>query len=369
MLGLTRKVALLLSFSGIAQAGYGATPLSVAGLEQFLTATSKESDGQSAKKLAEIDLTQRLSPAELSRWLDRMPGQKSRQALLAMADKSAFLDLPPQQIPPARPPDTAAQRRMLTLSHDYIHKTIHQLPNIFARRVTASYQETLWEHWLPETGLIRYEPLHFVGQYSADVLYRNGGEEAHDNSQKQRRHPVGLQTSGEFGLLQTVLDDAVQGKVSWSHWEQGADGLLAVYRYTVPAEKSHYQVGSSWLPNPKAEHRVVLQQFTGYQGEIAMDPSSGTILRLMLVADPKPEERLAKANILVDYGPVVLDGKTYICPLHSVALSLAADIQVYSVLNQPAPRFLQTSLNDVVFDHYHLFHADAHILNAMPEQP
>jgi hypothetical protein len=112
-----------------------------------------------------------------------------------------------------------------------------------------------------------------------------------------------------------------------------------------------------------------LQQFTGYQGEIAMDPSSGTILRLMLVADPKPEERLAKANILVDYGPVVLDGKTYICPLHSVALSLAADIQVYSVLNQPAPRFLQTSLNDVVFDHYHLFHADTHILNAMPEQP
>jgi hypothetical protein len=112
--------------------------------------------------------------------------------------------------------------------------------------------------------------------------------------------------------------------------------------------------------------RVVFQQFSGYRGEIAIDPATGTILRLMLIADAKPTDRLTQANILVEYGPVVLDGKTYVCPVRSVALSVAAGVQYYSAQNQPAPRFLQTSLNDVVYERYHLFHADARIVSATP---
>lgn len=367
MHGLTRKVALLLWLFGIALPGLAATSISVANLEQLLATTPHQPDGQLAKKLSALELTQRLNSARLSHWLDELPGQKARQALLALADKSAFLDPPPEEIPPIQPPNSAAQHRMLALSLDFINKTIHQLPNLFATRVTSSYQETLWEHWLPESGLTRYEPLHFVGRYTADVQYRNGGEEAHTDLPKQSRRPVGLQTSGEFGLLGTVLEDAAQSELSWSRWEQGGGGRLAVYRYIVPAEKSHYQVGSSWLQTEKGGHRVVFQQFSGYRGEIAIDPSTGSILRLVLIADAKPTDRLAEANILVEYGPVVLDDKTYICPVRGVALSLAAGVQVYSAQNQPAPRFLQTSMNDVVFERYHLFHADARILSATPD--
>jgi hypothetical protein len=60
---------------------------------------------------------------------------------------------------------------------------------------------------------------------------------------------------------------------------------------------------------------------------------------------------------------MVLDSKTYICPQRSVALSVAAGTQAYSPQGQPAPRLLETSLNDVAFERYHLFHADAKILN------
>ena len=222
--GLIRKVALLLWLFGIGLPVFAANPISVEELEKLLAAAPDKRDAQVAKKLSDLELTQRLNSVKLSRWLIELPGPKAQEALLALADMSAFLDLPPSEIPATVAPDSAAQRRMLLLTMDYIGKTIRQLPNLFATRATTSYQETLWEHWTAESGLIRYEPLHFVGRYSADVLYRDGGEEVHTDEPKHTRRPLGLETSGEFGLLGTVLEDAVQSKLYWSHWEQGAAG-------------------------------------------------------------------------------------------------------------------------------------------------
>ncbi len=363
--GLTRKAGLLLLLFGTGLHGFAANPISVDELERLLATASAQHDAQLARKLSTLELTQRLNSIKLSHWLSELPGEKEQQAFLALADKSVFLDLPPAEIPATAAPDATAQHHMLALSLDYIGKTIRQLPNLFATRATTSYQETLWLHWVPESGLIRYEPLHLVGRFSADVLYRDGGEQAHWDSQKHVRRPPGLETSGEFGLLGTVLEDAVQSKLAWSHWEQSVNGPLAVYRYTVPAEKSHYKVGSSWLKNADGG-RVIFQQFSGYRGEIAIDPATGTIFRVVLSADTKPDDPLLEANILVEYGPIVLDGRTYVCPVRSVALSVASEKQLYSVVGKAAPRFLQTSLNDVVFERYHLFHADAHIVGASP---
>ena len=359
--GLIRTIALLPLLFGAGLPSPAANPISVQELERRLADAPGQRDAQVARRLSNLELTQRLNSIKLSRWLIELPGPKSQEALLQLADLSAFLDLPAAEIPATAAPDSAAQRRMLSLSLDYIGKTIHQLPNLFATRVTTSYLDTLWEHWTAESGLIRHEPFHVVGRYSADVLYRNGGEEVHPDEPKSTKRAHGLQTSGEFGLLGTVLEDAVKSKLYWSHWEQGTTGSLAVYRYSVPAEKSHYEVGSSWLQKPGAS-RVVFQQLSGYEGEIAIDPSTGTILRLVLRADSKPTDPLVKANILVEYGPVVLDGRTYICPVRSVAISVGSGMQVFSKQGQPAPRLLQTSLNNVKFEQYHLFHADARIL-------
>jgi hypothetical protein len=360
--GLIPKIVLLLLSFAIGPPAFAANPISVEDLEHLLANAPDQPDAQLARRLSNLELSQRLNSVKLSRWLIELPGPKARQALLALADMSAFLDLPPAEIPATAAPDSTAQRRMLSLSLDYISKTIRQLPNLFATRATTSYQETLWEHWTPDLGVIRHEPLHLAGRYSADVLYRDGGEEVHPDEPKHTKRPLGLQTSGEFGLLGTVLEDALQSHLDWSHWEQAAAGSVAVYRYSVPAEKSHYEVGSSWIRDANGK-RDVFQQFSGYRGEIAIDPSAGTILRLVLRAEAKPTDPLVEANILVEYGPIVLAGKTYICPMRSVALSVGSGIQIFSQQGQPAPRLLQTSLNDVAFERYHLFHADARILN------
>ena len=151
----------------------------------------------------------------------------------------------------------------------------------------------------------------------------------------------GLTTTGEFGpILYTALLDATQGNLTWSHWEQGpAAALRAVYRYTVTAEKSHYSVDG---------------QFPGYRGEIAIDPSNGTILRLVLRADPNPSIPLLRAEVMVEYGPVELGGKMYICPLKGIALSADAK---------------QWWLNDVAFEQYHLYRGSARVLPGYSEVP
>jgi hypothetical protein len=362
--GLIRQIALLFWLFGIGLPAFAATPISVEKLEQWLAAAPGKSDAQIARRLSNLELMQRLNSVKLSHWLSALPGPKAQQALLALADMSAFLDLPPSEIPSSAAPDPAAQHRMLLLCQNYIGNTIRQLPNLFATRATTSYQENLWEHWTADSGLIRYEPLHLVGRYSAAVLYRDGGEEVHPDEQKHISAPPGLQTSREFGLLGIVLEDAVQSKLYWSHWEQGASGPVAVYRYSVPAEKSHYEVGSSWVRDSRG-NRVVIQKFSAYRGEIAIDPSNGTILRLLLSAVAKPTDPLVKADLLVEYGPIVLAGKTYVCPVRSVALSIGSGKQFFSQQAQPAPRLQQTSLNDVAFERYHLFHADARIVSGL----
>ena len=263
---------------------------------------------------------------------------------------------------------------MMALTVDYATKTIHQLPNFFATRVTTSFRDEpeIYERpkmeWFPfyrPLPVTRQSPLRSVGQYSTTVLYRKGREEVHSSAaQSKSGGPQGFTTSGEFGpILGTAMLDAAQSTLIWSHWEQGAAGPEAVYRYAIPAEKSHYEVEygctrglAPQIPGPH------VPQFSAYQGEITVDPANGTILRLVLRAYPKPTDPFVDADIVVEYGPVEIGGKTYICPVRSVALSLAENCE----LPGSSPALLQTLLNDVVFQEYHLFRSHTRVLTGNP---
>ena len=78
-------------------------------LEQMLDAANEEHDGELAKQLAGLELSERLSSSQLSLWKDRLRGKKSRAALVALADESAFLDPPAAEI-------LSTQRPILTRS-------------------------------------------------------------------------------------------------------------------------------------------------------------------------------------------------------------------------------------------------------------
>jgi hypothetical protein len=297
-------------------------------LEQILTVDHGKRDGKVASELSGLEMTARLSTAALSRYETYLPGRQARQALLALADRSAFLDPPADEIPAMAKPDPAAQRKMLTLAIDYVSKTIRQLPNLFATRATTSFEDNLWTR----------TKLRPAGTYSAIVRYRDGDEQI--GSALFASLAPGLTTSGEFGpILGTALLDAAHGNLTWSHWEQGAAGPEAVFRYAVTADKSHY---------------VVDGEPCAYYGEIAIDPETGTVRRVVLRGDMEPPSTFLSANIMVEYGPVELGGKTYICPLRGVALS---------------QELASGYVNDVIFEQYHLYHATARILPGRDDGP
>jgi hypothetical protein len=227
-----RKVALLLLMAAIAFPALSATSVTGDQLEQILVAAHGKPDAKVAKQLLGLELTERLSATRFSRFREGLSGSEARRALMALADMSAFLDLPATEVPVIAKPGSEAQREMISLMVTYVKTTIHQSPNFFATRLTTSFQGN------PSSGGHALRP---DGKRSGIVVYRDGEENL--NSSGAESNVPGLTTSGEFGpILAGAFLDAAQGNLTWSHWEQGATGPQAVYRYAVSAEKSHYRV-------------------------------------------------------------------------------------------------------------------------------
>ena len=343
---------------------FAARQLTVAQFEQLLLADNGDSDAKLAGQLAGVELSERASASRLARWESDFPGPRTREALIELADTSSFLDLPPADIPPTAPPDREAERQMLSRTIDYASKTIQALPNFMATRETIHFEDTPSHPVSDQFQVGRlnsvaagdqtdYRPIHVAGKSAVAVAYRDGHEvvDATTTKARSREPDVGLTTFGEFGpILSVVLADAVRSHMEWGYWEQRADGLTAVFRYQVAQPQSRYLV--SFIGGPDNGHT-----YPAYHDEIAIDPATGSVLRLTVVSDLAPLFQMIDTAILVGYAPVVIGDRTYICPVRGVALSKMPA----SGSTQTSPS-LQTRLNDVTFTEYHLFRADVRII-------
>ena len=189
-----RTVALLLLVAGITFPALAATSVTGDQLEQILVAAHGKRDAKVAKQLLGLELTERLSTTRFSSFREDLPGSKTRQALMALADMSAFLDLPATEIPVIAKPDPEAQHEMISLMMNYVKTTIHQLPNFFAN---SPYHVVF-------SAICRQETLlsHPNGRHSAIVLLpRRRG--------KVEFHWVRIQSAeaDHIGRIWTYLDD------------------------------------------------------------------------------------------------------------------------------------------------------------------
>ena len=118
------------------------------------------------------------------------------------------------------------------------------------------------------------------------------------------------------------------GGMNWSRWERAPAGRMAVFRYEIPPDKSLYECGSAVFPTGMAHKSF--QRYVGYHEEIGIDPESGAILRLAFQADLKSTTPMTRSDIMIEYGPVEIGGKTYICPLRSVSIMRARSVRILS---------------------------------------
>jgi hypothetical protein len=92
---------------------FAAKRVTVAQLEKTLTAIHGKTDSQIARQIYDLELSERLSAAKLEQWQKEFSGSEARQALVALADQSAFFDPPPAENPTTAAPDADSQRQLL----------------------------------------------------------------------------------------------------------------------------------------------------------------------------------------------------------------------------------------------------------------
>jgi hypothetical protein len=359
--------------------------LTVSQLEQTLNAvsTAHKLDAEIARQISGLELTERLTEVTLDGLNKRFaPGPYTSIALQLLADRSAFLDPPPSELPPTPAPDAATQQHLLEAAQRFAIETLPRLPNLLATRTTFNFDDSPQEG--PKGGYSERLGLHLVGTSKAEVSVLNEREHSSAVAESASTHVQGgLLTWGEFGsTLLIILSDSSQGKITWSHWEQTSSGLLAVFHYQVPKALSHYEIDT---PVERPQHNGgsnrwamtggmgammagskigMIHTKPAYEGSLWVDPSTGTILRVSLVADLKGNSTFERGAILVDYGPVRIADKMYICPVRSLALS-SAPATVDSIVEGATTEWL----NENLFTGYHIFASTSRILPAASAPP
>jgi hypothetical protein len=346
-----------------------AIPATVEDVQRIVARDKGKPDVDVARQLSGLELTEKMSSAKLKLLERDVSGTKSRWALVALADASVFLRPAAANVLPQAPPDADEQQRMIGLTRKYVDKTLPKLPNFYATRTTIRFEGL--ESWRPaKAGFHNDSSWRQVGSSTVVVAYRNGKEVVDPREWGEHpSHPEGdgMSARGIFGpILSVVIFDAEDGEMTWDRWERGSAGTLAVFRYRVPQEHSHYSIG---IRSRSSDERGAVQA-TEYHGEVTIDPATGTIQFLTVQADQPLGSPILRSDIMVEYGPVELGGKTYTCPIRSVAIGLdSMEFMGVYPFGQSAPTSHVTLLRDGTYGDYHLFRADARILTGNNPAP
>jgi hypothetical protein len=362
-----------------AATGPAAGGVTVNQLDDLLARLHKANDKSTAREIAGLQLTERVSAERLARWQADPHGERTRAALLALADAAAFLPPPATEIPATAAPDMPAQDEILTRTIAYVKETFPKLPDFLALRTTTAFEVTTepFLHsqestWMPLQGTrgkhstaqalgpakasgLPDGQLFWTGSTDQVITYRGGKEEveAEPGNSEAGKPFFSLTTTGEFGpILKVILTEAPRENIVWDHWERRAGATMAVFHYSVPHDRSHFGFAFT---------RDQVPEFPAYHGEIAVEPASGRVLRITLLTRAHDPAANHDAAILVEFGPAQIGGITYTVPVHGVAMANSFD----AYANQDAEPMLaayQTSINDIAFTNYHVFRTKSRIV-------
>jgi len=348
---ILRGLVLIAMLTASVLPGLAMRHLTVAQLEKMLTSdvAKHHSDDDMRREFGSFDLTERLTDATRNRISTSLNlGPQTTLALQLMADESAVLDPPASELPTTPPPDAAAAKKILDSATSYVTSTLPHLPDFLATRTTYTFNDTAQilkvNEWPEPVGL------HLIGQTSREITFRDDKEVATATAQTVKAsaaaptqaHPAdrGLQAYGEFGpLLGLVFVDSAKGTVRFHHWEQTPAGPVAVYRYQVPKAESHYSVnycclfdglrtstrgggrrgGGGATGTVQTDASTVFHKVPAYHGSLFIDPATGVVLRITVEAEVG-DGPVSRADTVIEYGPVTIGEKKFICPLRSMNL-------------------------------------------------
>lgn len=299
-------------------------------------------------RLVEIELTERMSTLTLYRLVGQYKlGAHAQMVLEQMANRSALLPLPENEQVPQGAPDPDSQSAMFNAARDYVFGKLSHLPDFVATRTTSTYDNTPTPIRFLQAGIdsAGFRRRDLVQQ---QITFRDGKEILESKQGDSLGTPAAFESRGEFGTqAAVVLMDIEQGSVSFDHWENTMGGMAAVYRYSVPKAKSHYEV------TDRCGDRGGFHDIPGYHGTIGLAPATGAILRMTLEAESDKGDPISHVASVIEYGPVVIGNRRSICPLRSLAFV----VQETNGCSHGSHRLQKpiSMLNQTIFSNYHRF--------------
>lgn len=377
-----RRILLCLLAAVFAVPPAGALPVSVKQLERKI-ASLREPDAAAARDLGVLQLTERLNWASFKELETQLPGEQSREALLAIADASQFLPPPRDEGATQNPPSRAEQQQLLAQTRAYVRSVLPQRPNFVAVRHILRFQDRGADYQIqsftPADDGTHDPPLLPVAKQTDTVRYVDG-QETQSEEAKSNGFASGIQssldTTGTFGaILGTILADTTHRRARWIRWEKGDRGPLAVFSFDVPKRQSHYEVNYCCVSADEFTHvdpaTGVFHDSAGYRAEIAVEPETGVIVRLALDAPMSEFTPLRRVAVFVEYAPMTIAGKSYICPVHSVTITsapVAPQVHLWSVGEAVDLRRVNV-VTDTRFTGYKRFAGEMRIVKDVPQGP
>ncbi|HTQ55731.1 MAG TPA: hypothetical protein VMI94_14790 [Bryobacteraceae bacterium] len=333
-----RNFVLAAFLAWAAAPGRTATRFNVAQLQSFVASarSAGEPDVRIYGELADVELTERWDAPEIP---DEV-GFLTTERLRIIAARSVFAGPAAGAMVPDPPPPPADRDAILARARRYTQNYIHDLPNFICTRSTTQYDDAAHRY------------LESRGATSTELVYVRG----HESDEPQildrpacRDIPDGLSSYGEFGsILAALFADNDPAGMTWSHWETIGGRRTAVFAYTLGRKHSHYAITwCCWISRHEYQPR---QTNTAYHGEIFMDARTGEVLRLTRKAAPPFGFPTIAADTMVQYAPVGIGGKSYLCPVRSIVVSKAKTAQIW-------PKVIYY-LNDTTFTNYRKFVTD-----------
>ena len=344
-----------------------AQKVTIAQLREFLLAQrqSKHSDSETADRLSSVSLSERLTSQSLQQLIAQTnPGPESTGQLQILAETSIFAPPPAPDSPAFAAPSPDEQHAILAAGTAYAQNALRHLPDFLAVRDTRRYDNKP----VPldkNHGKARIR-LHWTGEFKNQITYRHGAEIAEDPQTSQSAsadlaiHP-GLVSVGEFGpILSLVFSDSAHGSIAWARWEHDPkEGMLAVFRFTVPKSASHYLVDFCCYSNLEEENQdLSFRDHPAYHGEVILNPESGIIRRITIEADLDPDAPVVASQLAVQYGDVDIGGRSYVCPVRSIAIIASRNLALARIDGHG----IQRHVNEIQYRDYRKFGSTARMV-------
>lgn len=331
-----------------------AKTVTVAQLEEMLSSMhdQKKSDAEAANALKQVELSEELTRAKMNSFVSLVAGPLSTEQIYVLEAHSATLPPPAADLPSTSAPDDAAQKAIIGKAADYVSKTYTQLPALTAKKTTVRFQDNV-EAAAASSGLAggakdvsvgssfvsASQAIHYINSTESTVASQHGAELVPTEKDKTpwgaNRMIVVTDPIPSLGLVFPEAQES--GTLKFLRWQTVNGKPAAVFTFEVAKKKAHFPVNVCCFPDVSAAGKAnfasaSVGSLTGssggatgnfqtstswhpykasvpYHGQLFIEPETGTVVRMITMADLKQTDVVHQVDTRVDYIPLTVDGK------------------------------------------------------------